>query len=213
MKKRFIIAIFCTTGIIPPLTHTIKPDLHASAIAGYVDENFIGVGSEILYRPFDKRFAIGGESWLVRKRDPFTFANLGARDGSLFTAHINGWYDIPEADVTLGFKTGRYLAKDFGTSLNITKSFKNGASLEGYVSVSDKADTDPFGGTTHADHGLRFTLPLGSFKYTPNTNVRVTAAPFGRDIGQFVDNPLPLYKATAPFSLAHITRHWGELND
>jgi len=195
------------------LTHTIAPDTHGSIIAGYVDENFTGVGTEILYRPFDKRYAIGGEMWAVQKRDPFTTFNLGTRDGTLVTAHVNGWYDIPKADTTIGIKAGRYLAKDIGASLNLTKNFKNGASLEGYVSVSDKADFDLFGGTTHADHGLRLTLPLGGFKYTPNAKIRVTAAPFGRDIGQFVGNPLPLYKATNQFSLAHISKHWDELND
>jgi len=195
------------------LTHTIAPNLHASAISGYVSENFAGLGSEILYRPFDKRYAIGGEVWAVQKRDPFTFANLGTRDGTLLTAHVNGWYDIPNADMTLGVKAGRYLAKDFGASASLTKTFKNGTSLEGYVSISDKADFDPFGGTTHADHGLRLSIPLGGYKYTPNTNVRVTAAPFGRDIGQFVNNPLPLYNATNKFSLSHITKHWNELNE
>ena len=195
------------------LTHTIAPDTHGSIMAGYLDENFTGIGSELLYRPFDKRYAIGAEGWLVRKRDPFTTLNLGTRQGSLFAAHINGWYDIPKADVTLGIKAGRFLAKDLGASASLTKNFKNGAKLEGYLSISDKADFDLFGGTTHADHGLRLTLPLGGYKYTPNSQIRVTAAPFGRDIAQTVTNPIPLYEATEPFSLAHISKHWGELND
>ena len=195
------------------LTHTIMPDTHASLISGYVEEHFAGIGSEVLYRPYDKRYAIGGELWAVQKRDPFTFANLGTRDGTLLTAQANAWYDIPKADVTLGFKAGRYLAKDFGASLSVSKSFKNGAELEGYVSISDKADFDLFGGTTHADHGLRLKIPLGGFKYTPNANINLTAAPFGRDIGQSVKNPLPLYEATNKFSLSYISRHWDELNE
>lgn len=194
-------------------THTLAPNLHTSVIGGYVEEMFAGLGSEILYRPFDKRYAIGAEIWGVQKRDPSTPLNLGIKQGTLLTAHVNGWYDIPHADLTLGVKAGRYLAKDFGISTSLTKNFKNGATLEGYVSISDQDDFDPFGGTTHADHGLRLSLPLGGYKYTPNTNIRVTAAPFGRDIGQFINNPLPLYKATEPFSIAHITKHWDELND
>lgn len=194
-------------------THTIAPSKHASIMAGYLDENFSGAGAEVLYRPFDKRYAIGAESWLVQKRDPFTFANLGTRDGNLFAAHVNGWYDIPRADTTLDIKIGRYLAKDFGATTSLTKNFKNGAKLEGYLSISDKEDFDLFGGTTHADHGIRLSLPLGGYKYTPNSQIRITAAPFGRDIAQTVNNPLPLYEATQPFSLAHIAKHWDELND
>lgn len=194
------------------LPHTIMPDLHSNIIAGYVSEHFAGLGGEVLYRPFDKRFAIGADTWMVKKRNPYTFANLGTQNTSLFTAHVNAWYDIPKADITVGVKAGRYLAKDFGISASLAKDFENGASLEGYVSISDKSDRDLFGGKTSADHGIRLNIPLGGFKYTPNTDVRVTAAPFGRDIGQFVNNPFPLYKATEKFSLSHITKHWKELN-
>jgi hypothetical protein len=195
------------------LPHTLLPNTHTNITTGYVDEMFAGTGAEILYRPFDKRFAIGADSWLVYKRDPTTTMNLDLKKGSLFSAHINGWYDIPEADMTLGVKAGRYLAKDFGATLNLTKNFKNGATLEGYASISDKSDPDPYGGTTHADHGIRLSLPLGGFKYTPNSAIKLTAAPFGRDIAQSVENPLPLYNASEPFSLAHINRHWDELDD
>ena len=195
------------------LPHTIMPNLHSNIIAGYVSEHFAGYGGEILYRPFDKRFAIGADTWMVKKRDPYTFANLGTKDTSLFSAHVNAWYDIPKADITLGIKAGRYLAQDLGLSASLAKNFKNGASIEGYVSISDQSDPDLFGGKTSADHGIRVNIPLGGFKYTPNTHVRLTAAPFGRDIGQFVDNPFPLYEATEKFSLSHISKHWRELND
>ncbi len=194
-------------------THTIMPNTHASLIAGYIDENFSGAGGELLYRPYNKRYAIGADSWLVQKREPFTFANLGTRDGNLFTAHLNGWYDIPKADTVFAIKAGRYLAEDFGFTTSLTKHFKNGAKLEGYLSISNQEDFDLFGGTTHADHGLRLTLPLGGFKYTQNTETLLTAAPFGRDIAQTVTNPIPLYKASEPFSLSHIAKYWDALND
>ena len=193
------------------LTHTIASNWHTSAIIGYPEEMFAGLGGEILYRPFDKRFAVGADSWIAYKRDTSSFGNLDVRPGANITTHINGWYDIPKADITIGGKLGYYLAGDFGTSLNLTKNFKNGAKLEGYVSLSEVADPDPFGGTTHADHGLRLTLPFGGFGKVGNTEIKTTIAPFGRDIGQFIQNPLPLYKITEPFSLSHITHHWEEI--
>ncbi|NCT40503.1 MAG: YjbH domain-containing protein [Alphaproteobacteria bacterium] len=195
------------------LPHTIMPNLHSNLTMGYLDENFAGLGGEILYRPFDKRYAIGAESWLVKKRDPYTVANLGTRDTSLFSGSLNGWYDIPKADVVFGIKAGRLLAQDVGATATLTKNFKSGATLEAYTSISNQADADLFGGTTHTDHGLRLNIPLGGYKYLKNANIRVTAAPFGKDIAQSVDNPLPLYKATNQFSLSHLAKHWDELNE
>ena len=60
-------------------------------------------------------------------------------------------------------KIGRYLSEDVGGTLALQKRFHNGAVLEGYVTVSDQSDFDLFGGTTHADHGIRLSLPLGGF--------------------------------------------------
>lgn len=194
------------------LTHTIAPDLHAVAALGYLEEAYAGFGGEILYRPFDKRYAIGAESWLALKRDPGSSLNLGLTGDRLLTGHINGYYDIPELDMTMGLKAGRYLAEDLGATLSLQKNFKNGAKLEGFVTLSDQSDFDLFGGTTHSDHGLRFTLPLGGYhKHLAPAKLKFITAPFGRDIGQSIQSPLPLYNLTEPFSKAHILQHWNEI--
>lgn len=195
------------------LTHTLTPNTHISFLSGHLEEMYAGLGGEILYRPFDKRFAIGAESWLAFKRDPLTIFNLGLNGDHVLTGHINAWYDIPKADITIGLKTGRYLAEDWGGTLSLAKEFKNGATLEGYISITDTADFDIFGSTTHADHGIRLTLPLGGYKYTPPGEIRISAKPLGRNIGQFIDNPLPLYTLSEPFTKAHLIRHWDEITD
>lgn len=195
------------------LPHTLAPDVHTILTAGYLEEMYAGFGGEILYRPFDKRFAIGAESWLALKRDPDAFMNYGLNGDHLLTAHINGRYDIPRADVTIGLKAGRYLAEDIGFTASLQKNFKNGAILQGHITVSDQADFDAFGGTTHADHGIRLTLPLGGYKYAPSTDIRLITAPLGRDIGQSIQSPLPLYDLTTPLTAAHIIQHWDEITD
>ncbi len=196
------------------LTHTILPDLHLAAASGYLEEMYAGAGGEILYRPFDKRFALGAESWLALKRDPDSTLNYRLNGDHLLTGHLKAWYDIPEADLTLGIKAGRYLAEDWGGTLSLQKHFKNGAKLEGYVTLTDRSDFDIFGGATHADHGIRLSLPLGGFKYMPpSSEVRVIAKPLGRNVGQSLESPLPLYALTEPLSKAHLIRHWDEITD
>lgn len=130
---------------------------------------------------------------------------------------MNAWYDIPHHDLTFQLKAGRYLAEDLGATLSLEKKFRNGAKLESFLTVSDTADFDLFGGTTHADHGVRLTWPLGRFKhhkYGPKSaEVKLSARPLGRDIGQFIDTPLPLYELTEPFSYTHLASHWDEIID
>lgn len=179
---------------------------------GYLEEMYGGLGGEILYRPFGKRFAFGADAWLARKRDPETFLNTGYTYDGLLTGHINGWYDFPDRDLTLQARFGRYLAEDFGATLSLQKGFENGAKLEGFVTVSNDADFDLFGGTTHAYHGVRLSLPLGSVRYVPSgSELRISAAPFGRDIGQSLDAPIKLYDTTEALSYDHIARYWKDM--
>jgi hypothetical protein len=193
-------------------THSPRSDTHIALSAGYLEEMYGGAGGEILYRPFNARWAIGAESWLALKRDPETSLNTGFNGDHLITGHLKGWYDVPKLDMTLHGKIGRYLAEDFGGTLALQKNFKNGAQLEGFVTLTDAADFDLFGGTTHAYNGIKLSLPLGGYKYVPaNTKLNIKTAPFGRDIGQSLKTPLPLYELTEPFTARHMSTYWDEI--
>ncbi len=193
-------------------THSFRSDLHMSLMGGYLEEMYGGFGGEILYRPFNARWALGAESFIALKRDPETALNLGLNGDSLLTGHLQGWYDLPNWDITLNAKIGRYLAEDIGGSVGLQKTFENGARIEGFVTLTDNADYDLFGGTTHSYHGMRVSLPLGGFKHIPRgTDINITAAPFGRDIGQALHNPMPLYELTEGFALDHMSTYWNEV--
>ncbi len=190
-------------------THSLRPDLHAAIMAGYLEEMYGGAGGEVLYRPFGARYALGAEIWAAAKRDPLADMNMGFTGDHILTGHVNGWYDVPGMDVTLNAKIGCYLAGDFGAGFGLKKTFRGGAALEGFVTVTDMADFDEFGGTTHAASGLRMTLPLGGFKYvTDNTILKIRSEPVARIAGQSIEKPLSLYEATDQFSYSHITHEW-----
>jgi hypothetical protein len=193
-------------------THSFRSDLHLSLMTGYLEEMYGGFGGEILYRPFNSRFAIGAESWLALKRDPESVLATGYNGDHILTGHLNGWYDLPLWDTTLKASVGRYLAGDAGFSLGLQKEFSNGAKLETFMSLSNQSEPDVLGGTTHDYHGVRLSLPLGGFAYAPrNSDVRFEAGPLGREFAQRLDNPLPLYDLTQPFSMNHIESHWDEI--
>lgn len=194
-------------------SHSFSPSLHLMLIGGYLEEMYAGLGGEILYRPFGSRFTLGAELWQAFKRDPLTDMNLGLNGDHLLSGHLSASYDIPHWDVTLKALAGRYLAEDIGTEFGLEKRFENGARLESFITVSEQQDFDLFGGTTHSYHGIRLTLPLGGFSPALQNATKIAAVkPFGRDIGQRINSPLPLYEVTEPFSYEHITRHWEQIS-
>lgn len=194
-------------------THSFTPELHLSLIGGYLEEMYAGYGGELLYRPFGPRYTLGIEGWHTLKRDPVTQSALGIAGESTFSGFANAWYDIPVIDATAKLKAGRFLAGDVGGTLALEKMFDNGVKLEGFVSISNNADFDQFGGTTHAYNGIRLTIPfyhgLGSRRV--KTATRLEAAPFARDSAQTLENPMPLYELTEPFSYRHMEEHWNDI--
>lgn len=194
-------------------TNSFTPNLHMVATAGYLEEMYAGFGGEILYRPYGKRYAIGAQAWHAYKRDPNSDLNWKlADDNNGFTAHIQGWYDIPAWDATVSLKAGRYLAGDEGATMSLTKTFKNNASIEAFATLTNQNDTDPFGNNVSAYQGLKFTIPFGKTKEIPmHINTSFSLEPLGRDAGQTLKTPVNLYEATKPFSAAHMIRHWDDI--
>ncbi|MGH1457097.1 MAG: YjbH domain-containing protein [Alphaproteobacteria bacterium] len=194
--------------------HSLNPALHTSISAGYLEEFYAGIGGQILYRPFKSRLSLGGEIWQVIRREPDTLLNIGLSPDGITTGHINAWYDLPHHDITLKAHAGRFLATDIGFGLGLEKKFNNGASLETDFAISNAADHDIFGGTTHAYHSISLKLPLGSLPYiTSGSTANTIIAPFGRNTAQSLNKPFDLYKKTEGFTLNHIANHWKEILD
>lgn len=193
-------------------THSLSPEIHTSLTAGYLEEMYAGAGGEILYRPVRSRFAVGAELWQTLKRDPHTALNLGLTGDAALTGHLNAWYDWPGENVTAYVKAGRYLAGDIGFTAGLEKSFKNGARLEGFITLTDNADIDLFGGEAHAFHGVSLTLPLGGAPFVPDGSAfKLRAEPFGRNAGQTLEKPLSLFTLTEPFTFDHLAENWTEI--
>lgn len=185
---------------------------HGMAAMGYVEEMYAGYGGEVLYRPHGKTWALGAEAWYALKRDPETFLGLGLNGDHLISGHLKTWYEIPQTDLTIGFKAGRYLAEDIGGTLSLTKSMENGMKFEAFVTATDAADFDLFGGTTHVYSGIKFTMPIGNVPGLPRgSHIRARSEPMGRDAGQSIDNPLPLYDLTDAFSYRNLARDWADV--
>lgn len=190
-------------------THSFTPSLHGMAVGGYLEEMYAGAGGQLLYRPFDARFAVGAQIWQAWKRSPETLLNLGLYDQSALSGHIEGWYDLPYHDVTLHARAGRFLGGDDGIGIGLRKSFANGAVLSGETVLSNRTETDLLGREKHAYHAINLTLPIKDMRWFPRGSThKLSVRPLGRNVGQSIDNPIDLYALTEPFSLKHLKTHW-----
>lgn len=193
---------------------SISPDLHAAVAAGYLEEMYSGAGGDILYRPYGKTWAVGAEGWLAFKRAPRTAMNMSVSGDRVFTGHVKAYYEFPDTNTTAEARFGRYLNEDIGGTLALNQRFDHGLNVRGFVTATDRSDLDVFGGSTHLFAGLEVSLPLGNLPVVPqNSALRLSAAPFGRDNGQSLQNPVDLYSLSEPLSYRHIARHWNDIVD
>ncbi|MFN3828131.1 MAG: YjbH domain-containing protein [Micavibrio sp.] len=194
------------------MARSLSPSWHMAAAAGYLEEMYGGIGGDILYRPFSSRWALGIEGWYVRKRAAGHYMNTSFKDDPRFTGHIKAYYEFEDQDMTAEARMGRYLDGDVGATVALTQRFAQGLALRGFTTVTNESDDDIFGGKTNLYGGLALTLPLGDVPYIPqNTSTRIKVAPFGREKGQTLENPIDIYAMSEPLSYRHIAHYWQDI--
>lgn len=163
----------------------IGDDVFFQVYGGILEEMYSGVGGEVLWRPFDRPFAIGANINAVRQRE---FDKMfGLRDYRTVTGHVSLYWATPWHDFDVVVHTGRYLAKDFGTTLEIQKRFANGWSVGAFATLTD-VPAAVFGEGSF-DKGLIFRIPFDLYS-TRNTRgaYRTIIRPINRDGGRMLDN-------------------------
>ncbi|MDW8443536.1 MAG: YjbH domain-containing protein [Acetobacteraceae bacterium] len=167
---------------------TVAPDLFARVTAGLLEMMYGGVQGEILWRPVDSRFAIGADLAWVRQRgfdQSFRF-----RDYETVTGHVSLYVDLPYRDLYAVLRAGRYLARDWGATLELGRRFDNGVEIGGFATLTD-AGFDKFGEGSF-DKGIYVRFPFDVFGGATPSRGQVLIRPLIRDGGQrlAVDNPL-----------------------
>ena len=191
---------------------TIAKDVHVAGTVGYLEEMYAGLSGEILYRPFDRPWAIGLEIDSVSKRDPASTWALSASGEKVMSAFVNGYYEFPGTGATFQASAGRFLAGDIGADFKLSNELDNGVILSGTFRASNRKDPDIYSGKTNLYAGISVSVPLGELPILPNgSRASLDIKPMGRDTAQRLDHPVPLYQVTEPLSYRSITRHWSEL--
>lgn len=158
--------------------------------AGIFEEMYGGVGGEVLYRPFGSRFAASVNANYVRKRDydqGFEFL-----DYEVATGHLNLYYRAPVAGIVVQASAGRYLARDVGVSLDLSRTFRNGARFGVFATKTD-ASSREFGEGSF-DKGFYVYFPLSTVnKGLPSDGFLLNYRFLTRDGGQKVNDGRSLY--------------------
>ncbi len=170
----------------------IASDWYGRLSGGIFEEMYGGVGTEVLYRPYASRWAVSLNANYVKKRDynqEFDFL-----DYEVATGHLNFYYRAPIYGIVIEASAGRYLAKDVGVSLDVSREFRNGARFGVFATKTD-ASSKEFGEGSF-DKGFYVYFPLSSVdKGLPGDSFALNYRFLTRDGGQKVNDGRSLFSA------------------
>ena len=182
---------------------------YAKLSAGLFESMYGGIGAEILYKPFNKKYMIGLESFYVKKREfnqKFDFRNYHTT-----TSHISLIYNFP-LRIQSNLSYGRYLAKDDGFTLDLSRTTKSGFKA-GIYFTNTNVSAELFGEGSF-DKGFYFDIPMdlfssnyrggySSFKLSPLTRDGGAKLKFAKDLKSMIFNS----------TLAEISGGWNGFNN
>ena len=147
----------------------IRPNIKGKLTAGYLEWMYGGIGGEILYIPDHKRWGIGIDAYWVKQREydqKFSF-----RDYQTTTGFLSYYQNIPFYDMRIKISAGRFLGKDVGAIVDVSRRFKTGARVGGFVALTDCDPACVGEGSFHK--GVYFQLPMDLF-YVQSTTRKKT---------------------------------------
>ncbi|NIL16342.1 YjbH domain-containing protein [Pseudomonas sp. AN3A02] len=154
-------------------------DLYGMVYGGYLESMYAGVGGEMLFRPAGKHWSVGADLNFVRQRD-FN-QGFGLRDYQTITGHVTSYTQLPY-DTLAAVSVGRYLARDWGTTVDISRQFKNGVKFGGWVTLTT-ASKEEYGEGSF-DKGIYISVPFDELMSTSTMRrANVVWAPLTRDGG------------------------------
>jgi hypothetical protein len=166
----------------------LGPDVFARVTAGYLEPMFAGVSAEVLWRPQDRGWAVGLDVAQVAQRD--YDQRLGLLGYATTTGHVSAYADLPWFNMFGVARAGRYLAGDWGGTVELGRRFASGIEIGGFATLTDV----PFRqfGEGSFDRGIYIRIPLDVFGVETRSVAPVVVRGVTRDGGArlSVDNPL-----------------------
>jgi len=160
--------------------------MYGKVSVGLIEIEYAGVDAEVARSFFDGRLLLGIGGSAVKKREPDEPFKLKSDPvKSVFTtAFLNSRLNLPEMDLSLDIKAGRFLAGDKGVRLTVSK-FINGVVLSAWYSFTNtNGFSDRFNRGYH-DKGVSVEIPIRLFSgFESRRSFEYSITPWTRDVGQ-----------------------------
>ncbi len=189
------------------------PNIYSRLTAGYLEMMYAGVSGEVLWKPVDSRLAFGAEVNFVHPRDFDQLFGLRTRQtpGGViphWNGHVSAYYDFQNGfDATV--HAGRYLAGDWGATLEVARSFSNGWRF-GAFATKTNVSSATFGEGSF-DKGIFFSIPLTWLIGQPTRQTYSdTIRPLQRDGGQRLNVDGRLYDVVNDAHRPSVAESWGK---
>ena len=166
--------------------------LYGRFSAGLLEVEYAGLDGEVAMPMFRGRILAGVSGSAVRKRDPGDPFKLKG-DERFHTAFVNTRLNLPEHDVIVDVKAGRFLAGDKGAKVTLSK-FVNGVVLSAWYSFTGTSIfSDPYNRGYH-EKGISVDIPIRLFTgHDSKTVYRYALSSWTRDVAQDVDHYRTLF--------------------
>lgn len=186
----------------------LNANLFGRLSTGFFESMYAGYSGELLYRVYDSPCAFGVEVNHVHQRDFNQL--LGFRGYEVTTGHFSFYTDLPFWDLHTNIHLGRYLAKDWGGTIEVSRRFDTGIEVGFYTTHTNVAH-DVYGEGSF-DKGVWFKIPLdfilgGHHKKGFDYMLR----PLSKDGGQRVHVNNRLYNMIRDHSGAELRRQFGHI--
>ena len=187
-----------------------RKQVYAKLSTGIFEMMYGGYGAEILYKPFDSNFMIGMETYRVKKRG--FDQKTSFLDYETTTSHINLNYYFDELGIIANLSFGKYLAKDEGYTLDLSRVTDSGFRAGIFFSRTNVSAAE-FGEGSF-DKGFYFKIPFNLFRksYTQQS-FNFKLRPLTRDGGAKLENDKKLIDLINNASSAEVKRGWNGFLD
>ncbi|MEI6099317.1 MAG: YjbH domain-containing protein [Alphaproteobacteria bacterium] len=185
----------------------LGPQLYGRMTAGYLEQMFGGISAEVLYQPVNTPWAIGADLNYVAQRDTDGGFGFDEFDYRVATGHVSGYYDFGNG-YEAQLDVGRYLAGDYGGTLTLMRSFRNGMKVGAFATITN-VSAEEFGEGSF-DKGIRLDMPLTYFTGQPSRRLQpLTLRPLGRDGGARLRVNDRLRSTLRGYNQAGLDNQWG----
>ncbi|MCP5382861.1 MAG: YjbH domain-containing protein [Kordiimonadaceae bacterium] len=192
------------------LEYIKKPikNIYTRLTAGHLEAMYSGISGEILYQTFESSLSFGLDLNYVKQRGYDQLFDM--RDYKTLTGHGTIYYVNKKYDITSKVSFGRYLAKDWGTTIDISRQFGNGIKIGAYATFTDMSYSDY--GRGSFDKGIYMTIPFDFFWYRQSREkVRFDFRRLGKNGGQKLDHNTNLFDLLSSSRPYKIRNGWGRI--